>query len=119
MVLFLSLAVGFEQGPTDTPLELFAARENVDVQHVESSARDFNPGIFLVIGTPHRGSRQGIIAFDLVNGSFELLAQPEPPSEPKSLPKPDHGIKGNRERWPASSAPKSPVFSGRCANTMG
>jgi len=41
---------GVHQRFTDTLLKLFAAGDYVDVERIESSAFDFNPGVLVVVG---------------------------------------------------------------------
>jgi hypothetical protein len=52
--------------------KLFAAGDNVDVKGIESVIFDFNPGMLVVIGTPHLGNGYGIFPSNLFDRRIEL-----------------------------------------------
>jgi hypothetical protein len=41
---------------TNTPFKFIAAGDNVDVESIVFPALDYNPGVFVVVGTPHLGN---------------------------------------------------------------
>jgi hypothetical protein len=66
---------GVRQRFADALFELFAAGDNVNVEGIESSAFDFDPGILVVIGTPHLGNGCSIFLSNLFDRRIELQIQ--------------------------------------------
>ena len=66
---------GIHQRFADTPLEFFAAGDNIDVESIKSFALDFDPGVLVVVGTPHLGNNGLIIPFDLFDRRIESRTQ--------------------------------------------
>ena len=69
---------GVHQRFTDTLLKLFAAGDYVEVERIESSAFDFNPGVLVVVGTPHLGNGCRIIPSNLFNRPIKSHVQSNP-----------------------------------------
>ena len=55
--------------------EFFAAGEHFDIQIIQCFTRDFDPGVFVVVGTMHLGSCRCIASPDLFDGRFDQYVQ--------------------------------------------
>jgi hypothetical protein len=66
---------GVHQRFADTLFEIFATGNNVDVEGIESSVFDFDPGVLMVVGTPHLGNGYGIFPSNLFDRRIELQIQ--------------------------------------------
>lgn len=60
---------------TDTLFKLSATGNNVDLDRIESSVLDFNPGVLVVVGTPHLGDGCRILPPDLFDRRIESRTQ--------------------------------------------
>jgi hypothetical protein len=68
----LRIPARIHQRFTDTLFELSTTGDNVDVKGIESAAFDFNPGMLVVIGTPHLGNSGDIFPSNLFDRRIEL-----------------------------------------------
>ena len=69
---------GVHQRITDTLFELLATGDNFDVEGIESTAFDFNPGVLMVVGTPHLGNGCHIFPSDLFDRRIKSGIQSKP-----------------------------------------
>jgi hypothetical protein len=69
---------GIHQRLAHARLKLLAARDNVDLESIESATFDFDPGVPVVVGTPHLGHSCRIIPPDLFDGSVNSHVQSKP-----------------------------------------
>ena len=80
LLVRLKCCIGWDlhQRLTNTPFKFIAAGDNVDVESIVFPALDYNPGVFVVVGTPHLGNGCRVIPSDLFDRRIELRTQSKP-----------------------------------------
>jgi len=74
----LLIAQRIHQRLSHALLKFFAAGDNIYVESIEFVALDFNPGVLVVVGTPHLGGGCRAIPSDLFDRRIEYCIQSKP-----------------------------------------
>ena len=80
LLVRLKCCIGWDlhQRFANTLFKFLATGDDIDVESIKFSALDVNPGVMVVVGTPHLGNGCRVIPSDLFDRRIELRTQSKP-----------------------------------------